>query len=53
MLKNSFIVTGMSCASCAANVQNAVQKLDGVVLAKVNLATACAIPNKSVAIVHM
>jgi Cu+-exporting ATPase len=33
-------VTGMSCASCAANVERALRKLDGVREASVNLATS-------------
>jgi len=33
-------VSGMSCASCAANVERALKKLDGVREANVNLATA-------------
>jgi Cu+-exporting ATPase len=35
-------VTGMSCASCAANVERALRKVDGVREANVNIATATA-----------
>ena len=30
MAKETFVVNGMTCASCVANVENAVNKLDGV-----------------------
>src|SRR3989304_277197 len=33
-------VTGMSCAGCAANVERALRKVDGVREAGVNIATA-------------
>jgi len=36
---NTFRVTGMSCSACAAHVQKAVAKMDGVKSADVNLAT--------------
>lgn len=35
----SYTVTGMTCASCAAHVQKATAKLDGVELSEVNIAT--------------
>ena len=37
--KETFVVNGMTCASCVANVENAVNKLDGVDKAVVNLTT--------------
>ena len=39
MTKETFVVNGMTCASCVANVENAVNKLDGVDKAVVNLTT--------------
>ncbi|MFW6110946.1 MAG: heavy metal translocating P-type ATPase [Thermoproteota archaeon] len=39
----SFTITGMSCASCVKNVEKALSDLDGVKVAKVNLATGNAI----------
>jgi len=39
MIENSYTVTGMTCAACAAHVQKAVAKLAGVEKAEVNLAT--------------
>jgi copper-(or silver)-translocating P-type ATPase len=39
MTEKSYKITGMSCASCAAHVQKAVSKLDGIEYANVNLAT--------------
>jgi Cu+-exporting ATPase len=39
MIEQSFRVTGMTCAVCAAHVQKAVEKLDGVETGGVNLAT--------------
>jgi len=39
MEKTSVKVTGMTCAACAARVQKAVSKLEGVADANVNLAT--------------
>lgn len=42
-VKNSFPVTGMSCASCVAHVQAALSKQPGVTNAAVNLATSTAI----------
>jgi len=39
MAKETFVVNGMTCASCVANVENAVNKLDGVDKAVVNLTT--------------
>src|SRR5690242_9760514 len=40
MKKISMNVTGMDCASCAVTVQTALSKVDGVVRASVNPATA-------------
>jgi Cu+-exporting ATPase len=37
-LKSSFIVSGMSCASCVARVEKAIMNIPGVVSASVNLA---------------
>ena len=37
--KLSFRVEGMTCASCVANVEKALKKVDGVTVAGVNLAT--------------
>ncbi|MFC1991423.1 heavy metal translocating P-type ATPase [Chloroflexota bacterium] len=37
--KFTFAVTGMTCASCVANVEKALKKVDGVISASVNLAT--------------
>ena len=39
MSKETFVVNGMTCASCVANVENAVNNLDGVDKAVVNLTT--------------
>jgi len=39
MKESTYNVTGMTCASCSAAVQRAVNKLDGVDHAEVNLAT--------------
>lgn len=39
MEEKSYTVTGMTCASCAAHVQKATAKLDGVELSEVNIAT--------------
>lgn len=39
MNKETFIVDGMTCASCVLNVENAVKKLDGIESAVVNLTT--------------
>ena len=38
-VKRNFVVNGMTCASCVANVENAVNNLDGVDKAVVNLTT--------------
>ncbi|OGD23512.1 MAG: copper-translocating P-type ATPase [Candidatus Aminicenantes bacterium RBG_13_64_14] len=40
MKRLDFRVTGMSCASCAANVERALKHVDGVRAANVNLATS-------------
>ncbi len=37
--KVTFAVTGMTCASCVSNVEKALQGVDGVISASVNLAT--------------
>ncbi|WP_195852616.1 heavy metal translocating P-type ATPase [Aerococcus sanguinicola] len=37
--KETFAITGMSCASCAQSIERAVSALDGVEAANVNLAT--------------
>ncbi|MDO4814732.1 MAG: heavy metal translocating P-type ATPase [Gemella sp.] len=39
MKKDTFIVEGMTCSSCANNVENTVKKLNGVSSAVVNLTT--------------
>jgi Cu+-exporting ATPase len=39
MKKISFPITGMHCASCAANIQRGLQKLPGVTTASVNYAS--------------
>ncbi|EHJ53011.1 heavy metal translocating P-type ATPase [Streptococcus macacae] len=39
MSKEVFLIDGMTCASCAVTVENAVKKLDGVEDAAVNLTT--------------
>jgi Cu+-exporting ATPase len=39
MTEKSYKVTGMTCSACAAHVQKAVAKLDGVAESDVNLAT--------------
>ncbi|TET56646.1 MAG: heavy-metal-associated domain-containing protein, partial [Dehalococcoidia bacterium] len=36
--KTTFNVSGMTCASCAANVEKALRKVSGVISANVNLA---------------
>ncbi len=38
-MKNKFNITGMSCAACAARIEKAVSKVDGVELCSVNLLT--------------
>lgn len=38
-MEKKFDVSGMTCASCVANVTKAVEKLDGVQSANVNLMT--------------
>ena len=42
ILKKQFPVTGMSCASCSANVESTLNKQPGVVKASVNLASQIA-----------
>lgn len=39
MIKDSYNIEGMSCASCAQTVEKSVQKLDGIDQVSVNLAT--------------
>ena len=39
MNKTELVIGGMTCAACSARVERAVQKLDGVISASVNLAT--------------
>ena len=39
MAEKSYIVTGMTCASCVAHVQKAASKLEGVEACDVNIAT--------------
>ncbi|MDP4152818.1 MAG: heavy metal translocating P-type ATPase [Bacillota bacterium] len=39
MVEKSYLVTGMTCSACAAHVQKAVSKLDGVEACEVNIAT--------------
>ena len=39
IVKVELVVIGMTCASCAMNVENALKKVDGVISAAVNLAT--------------
>lgn len=41
MTKNVFKVSGMKCEHCKANVENALQAVDGVQRAEVSLADAC------------
>lgn len=38
-MKNTYIITGMSCAACSASVQRVVSRLDGVTECDVNLIT--------------
>lgn len=38
MKKEKYQVSGMTCASCAGSIQNALKKLDGVTSVSVNLA---------------
>lgn len=38
-VKETFVIDGMTCASCVLNVENAVKKLDGIDSAVVNLTT--------------
>ena len=38
-MEKKFDVSGMTCSSCVANVTKAVEKLDGVTDANVNLMT--------------
>jgi Cu2+-exporting ATPase len=42
-IKKQFPVTGMSCASCSANVESTLNKQPGVVMASVNLASQVAL----------
>ena len=39
MKEETFVVNGMTCASCVINVEKAVNHLDGVEKATVNLTT--------------
>lgn len=39
MIEKDYIITGMTCASCAAHAKKAVSKLDGVEYCDVNIAT--------------
>jgi P-type Cu+ transporter len=39
MIEKDYLITGMSCASCAAHAKKAVSKLDGVEYCDVNIAT--------------
>ena len=39
MTEKSYIITGMTCAACAAAVKRIVSRLDGVISADVNIAT--------------
>ena len=39
-VKKTFMVTGMTCATCAKTVEKALRKIDGVKFAAVNLATS-------------
>lgn len=39
MKKEKYQVSGMTCASCAGSIQNALKKLDGVTSVSVNLAS--------------
>jgi Cu2+-exporting ATPase len=41
-IKDTFPVTGMHCASCVLNVENALKSVQGLVIAGVNLASATA-----------
>ena len=40
MLEQKYIVSGMSCAACQANIERVVKKLDGVISASVSLVAA-------------
>ena len=42
IVKKQFPVTGMSCASCASNIETTLKKQPGVVKASVNLASQIA-----------
>ena len=50
--KKSFYVIGMSCAGCAANIQQALSERKGVIEARVNFAASAVIveykPTRSV-----
>lgn len=39
MIEKTYVVTGMTCASCAAHVQKMLSKLEGVEFCEVNIAT--------------
>src|SRR5690606_35136771 len=39
MAEKSFAIEGMNCASCAAHVEKAAAKVEGITFASVNLAT--------------
>lgn len=39
MIKESYKVEGMTCASCAMTIENSLQKLKGIAKASVNLAS--------------
>ncbi len=43
--KTTFLVSGMTCASCVANIENALAKVPGVISASVNLASEKATVN--------
>ncbi|NHJ46548.1 MAG: copper-translocating P-type ATPase [Asgard group archaeon] len=51
--KLELLITGMTCASCAMNVENALKKVDGVINASVNLATRKATVEFNPALVNL
>ena len=39
MIKEKYIITGMTCSACSSRVQRAAESIDGMELAQVNLLT--------------
>ncbi|AIF43100.1 ATPase [Virgibacillus sp. SK37] len=39
-VKHTFVIEGMDCPSCAASIEKAIKKIDGIEMAKLNYSTA-------------